>query len=51
MITLATCSVCFDDFDQDSMIEDINNWAYCLVCSGDICPVCGIYAHDCEGEL
>lgn len=49
-MTLATCKVCVDDFDVESMIEDIQGAKYCLVDSGDICPVCGIYDHDCEGE-
>lgn len=46
----ATCKVCASDFDIDSMIEDIQGAKYCLLDSGDICPVCGIYEHDCEGE-
>ena len=46
----ATCKICSSDFDVESMIEDIQGAKYCLVDSGDICPVCGIYGHDCEGE-
>lgn len=50
MKTLATCTNCYESFEQDSMIEDIDNFAYCLLCSGNICLVCGKYGHDCEGE-
>jgi hypothetical protein len=48
MITVSTCKVCLDDFDNDSMIEDIQGSKYCLLDSGDICLVCGIYQHQCE---
>jgi hypothetical protein len=47
---LATCKVCASDFDLESMIEDIAGGKYCLLDSGKICLVCGIYGHDCEGE-
>jgi len=52
----STCKVCLDDFDDESMIEDIEGAKYCLLDSGDICVVCGIYElcgndeHKCEGE-
>jgi hypothetical protein len=46
----ATCKVCAGDFDIESMIEDIGGAKYCLLDSGAICLVCGIYGHDCEGE-
>lgn len=49
-MTLATCKVCVDDFNAEDMIEDIEGAKYCLVDSGDICPICGIYEHDCEGK-
>ena len=32
----------------EDMIEDIEGAKYCLLDSGDICPVCGIYEHQCE---
>ena len=47
---LATCMVCAGDFDAENMIEDIEGAKYCLLDSGNICLVCGIYNHDCEGE-
>ena len=47
---LATCKVCLDDYDVESMIEDIQGAKYCLFDSGEICLVCGIYEHDCERE-
>jgi hypothetical protein len=47
---LATCKVCASDFDSESMIEDIAGSKYCLLDSGEICLVCGIYGHDCEGK-
>ena len=46
----ATCKVCVSDFDIDDMIADIQGAWYCLLDSGDICVVCGVYGHDCEGE-
>ncbi len=46
----ATCKVCTSDFDVEDMIEDIQGAKYCLLDSGNICVVCGIYDHDCEGE-
>ena len=46
----STCMVCLGDFEDESMIEDIKGTRYCLLDSGDICPVCGIYGHDCEGD-
>jgi hypothetical protein len=47
---LATCKICVDDYDIESMIEDTEGAKYCLLDSGEICLVCGIYKHDCEGE-
>ena len=46
---MSTCKVCLNDFEDESMIEDIEGARYCLVDSGEICLVCGIYGHDCEG--
>ena len=46
----STCEVCKGDFDDESMIDDIQGTKYCLVDSGEICPVCGIYGHDCERD-
>jgi hypothetical protein len=46
----STCMVCLGDFDNESMIEDINGTKYCLLDSGDICLVCGIYGLECECE-
>ena len=46
---MSTCKVCLNDFDDESMIEDIEGARYCLLDSGEICPVCGVYGHDCEG--
>lgn len=43
MSALSTCKVCLDDFDNENMIEDIEGTKYCLLDSGNICPVCGIY--------
>lgn len=54
MSAQSTCKVCLDDFDNEDMIEDIEGTKYCLLDSGDICPVCGIYElcgndeHQCE---
>ena len=47
---ISTCMVCLDDFDNEDMIEDINGTKYCLLDSGDICVVCGIYGLECECE-
>ena len=55
-VMTSTCKVCLDDFDDESMIEDIEGSKYCLLDSGDICSVCGIYElcgndeHKCEGD-
>lgn len=46
----ATCKICSADFEIESMIEDIQGAKYCLLDSGSICLVCGIYGHNCEGE-
>jgi hypothetical protein len=43
----ATCKVCVTDFDVEDMIEDIQGTKYCLLDSGYICVVCGVYDHDC----
>jgi hypothetical protein len=32
------------------MIEDIEGARYCLLDSGEICLVCGVYGHKCEEE-
>jgi hypothetical protein len=48
MITVSTCKVCSYDFLDEDMIEDIQGTKYCLLDSGDICLVCGIYQHQCE---
>ena len=45
---ISTCMVCLSDFDDESMIEDLNGTRYCLLDSGDICSVCGIYGLECE---
>ena len=47
---MSTCMVCLGDFDDESMIKDIDGAKYCLLDSGWICVVCGIYKHNCEGE-
>lgn len=47
---MSTCMVCLGDFEDESMIEDITGAKYCLLDSGAICLVCGIYEHNCEGE-
>lgn len=44
----ATCKICLDDFTVEDMIEDIAGAKYCLLDSGAICPVCGVYDHNCE---
>jgi hypothetical protein len=48
MSAYSTCKVCLTDYDDEDMIEDIQGAKYCLLDSGDICPVCGIYQHQCE---
>lgn len=48
MSAYSTCKVCLTDYNDEDMIEDIEGAKYCLVDSGDICPVCGIYEHQCE---
>lgn len=45
----ATCKVCLGDFTLEDMIQDITGANYCLIDSGEICPVCGVLGHDCEG--
>ena len=47
---MSTCMVCLDDFEDESMIEDINGARYCLLDSGEICLVCGVYGHKCDWE-
>ena len=46
----ATCKTCLVDYPQEDMIEDIEGAKYCLLHSGWICPNCGVYGHECEGE-
>jgi hypothetical protein len=48
MSELSTCKICLTDYDDEDMIEDIQGAKYCLLDSGDICLVCGIYQHQCE---
>lgn len=48
MSDVSTCKICSYDFDTEDMIEDIQGTKYCLIDSGDICAVCGVYDHDCE---
>ena len=50
MSEYSTCKICSDDYLTEDMIEDINGTKYCLLDSGEICLVCGVYGHDCEGE-
>ena len=50
MTELSTCKICSDDFLTEDMIEDISGAKYCLLDSGSICPVCGVYEHDCNKE-
>ena len=45
---MSTCAVCLDDFEDESMIEDIQGARYCLLDSGEICLVCGVYGHKCD---
>jgi hypothetical protein len=47
---VSTCKVCLEDYPNDDLIEDIQGAKYCLLDSGGICPVCGIYEHNCEEE-
>lgn len=46
----ATCKICSIDYPIEDMIEDIVGAKYCLLDSGEICLVCGVYAHACEEE-
>lgn len=49
MSEVATCKVCLDDYELDSMIQDIRGANYCLLDSRDICLVCGgVYSRNCE---
>ena len=48
MSEYSTCKICSEDYLTEDMIEDIQGALYCLVDSGDICPNCGIYGHQCE---
>ena len=48
MNSLSTCKICSYDYYNEDMIEDIQGSKYCLRDSGNICPICGIYGHDCE---
>ena len=50
MSKVATCKVCLDDYELDSMIQDVEGANYCLLDSGGICLVCGVYEHNCEEE-
>lgn len=50
MSEFSTCKVCLTDFLTEDMIEDIEGAKYCLIDSGDICPNCGVYQHECEKE-
>ena len=45
---LATCKICLFDYEVEDMIEDIEGAKYCLLDSGGICLVCGVYDHNCE---
>jgi hypothetical protein len=47
---VSTCMICLGDFEDDSMIEDITGTKYCLLDSGGICPVCGMYELKCKCE-
>jgi len=44
----STCHICKEDSKTEDMVTDISGTLYCYVCA-DICLVCGIYQHDCEG--
>jgi hypothetical protein len=48
MNEVSTCKVCSYDFYDEDMIEDIQGTKYCLLDSGFICVVCGIFGHECE---
>ena len=50
MSDYSTCKICSCDFITEDMIEDITGAKYCLIDSGEICPVCGVYEHKCEEE-
>jgi hypothetical protein len=45
---VSTCKVCLNDFEDESMIEDIEGARYCLFDSSEICLVCGVYGHICD---
>lgn len=45
---MSTCMICLGDFEDDSMIEDITGTKYCLLDSGGICSVCGMYELKCK---
>jgi hypothetical protein len=47
---MATCKVCVTDYALEDMISDIEGAIYCLIDSGRICPVCGVFDHNCEGQ-
>ena len=49
-LSVATCKVCANDYLLEDMIQDIEGANYCLIDSGDICLVCGVNGHKCEGE-
>ena len=48
MNELSTCKTCSEDYLTESMIQDIEGALYCLVDSGEICPNCGKFGHECE---
>ena len=48
MSEFSTCKVCSEDYLTEDMIEDIEGAKYCLLDSGNICVVCGVYDHACE---
>jgi hypothetical protein len=50
MNDVSSCKGCAFDFYTEDMIEDIQGAKYCLADSGDICPNCGIYGHECESS-
>ena len=49
MSEFSTCKVCLEDYLTEDTFEDINGARYCWVHAGNICLVCGVYEHDCEG--
>lgn len=49
-MTEATCKICSEDYPLEDMIEDVEGGKYCLLDSGFICPVCGIFGHNCEED-